>query len=93
MVPPVIPARRVPSVPVPPRGKGRRQGAGDEGRGPSFLACVRALVPERGARGGPASTRLNERDNVRSSGISRSDGVERRLPLILRLQSHIAKPD
>jgi hypothetical protein len=92
VVPPVIPARRVPPVPVPREG-GAPARRGDEGRGPPFLACVHALVPERGARGGPASTRLNERDNVRSSGISRSDGVERRLPLILRLQSHIAKPD
>ena len=92
MVPPVIPAQRTASDPVPRKGgaPARRE---DEGRGPPFLTCVHVLVPERGARGGPASTRLNERDNVRSSGISRSDGVGRRLPLILRLQSHIAKPD
>src|SRR6185437_14181811 len=85
--PPAVPARRAPRR---RRADGR---AGPGGRGPPFPVCVRALAPERGARGGPASARLNERDNVRSSGISRSDGVGRRLPLILRLQSHIAKPD
>ena len=92
MVPPVIPARCIASDPVPRKGEAPAQRR-DEGRRPPFLTCVHVLVPERGARGGPASTRLNERDNVRSSGISRSDGVEHRLPLILRLQSHIAKPD
>ena len=86
---PPPPARAGP----PPRGRAAAGAGGGGGAGgrPAPLAC--AFAPERGARGGPASTRLNERDNVRSSGISRSDGVGRRLPLILRLQSHIAKPD
>jgi len=91
--PPVIPP--LPTRAGPPPREGGRRPAQAEGRGPrAALPHLRnVFVPERGARGGPASTRLNERDNVRSSGISRSDGVGRRLPLILRLQSHIAKPD
>ncbi len=68
-----VPRRSPPAARPRRRRADGRAGPGAGGR--PFPVCVRALSAERGARGGPASARLNERDNVRSSGISRSDGV------------------